>query len=104
MKMKLVTIKDDYADEFNVVGQRFFEDDKFDKFVKELKNYNNEITICFGTNEYLEFYNGNDVFNHIRVVDVDEVPKNLHILQLDQFNLFEKLFCKILSDDDDEEF
>ncbi len=86
--MKLVTFTADYADEFDITGQKFFEDSEYELFKTSLENYENEISIGFGTNEYVEFENGQDVLECFKVVDVKEVPEILGLLELDQFEMF----------------
>ena len=83
--MILVKFNDNYADEFDVGGFRFYEEkewNKYKKLVKEKIKFPKEAS--FGTNEFIEYNSAEDYFKCTEVKKLSE----------EEYNFLVKLFGK----------
>ena len=69
----LMTFSKYYYSEFNVEGFSVIETfQDLDEISNTIENYENPIEIYFGTNQYFEFENGEDIWNYIEVVRITD--------------------------------
>lgn len=62
-----------YSSEFSVEGFSVVETPhELDNISITIRNYENPIEIYFGTNQYFEFENGEDIWNYIEVVRITD--------------------------------
>jgi len=61
-----------WADEFGIESYSILEKPEFEKLKAYLKTIKTPITKCFGTNEEIEFENGQEVLDSIELEDISE--------------------------------
>lgn len=66
----LVKFEDNWADEMNVEGFNIFTKEEWETFKTKLENKQSEFQVCIGTNEELEYSNGNDCLRHMTVSEI----------------------------------
>lgn len=69
----LMTFSKYYYSEFSVRGFSVIETfQDLDEISNTIRNYENPIEIYFGTNQYFEFENGEDIWNYIEVMRITD--------------------------------
>jgi len=82
--MFLVKTKYDWADEMDVEGFFLMTPGEYDYFIKEVEAIEYPIEWYIGTNEFITFYEADDIFKEFDV----------QVLNLEQAELIKKLFVK----------
>jgi len=65
MSKVLVSISKDYADEFEVTGFAIFKNKEWKKLEKECLKKKKPFSVSFGSNQELEFENGEDLIDSL---------------------------------------
>jgi len=69
-KNYLATFSGNYADEFDMSEFMTMKGDEVISIIEVLKTYDDEISICFGTNEELQFEDGDDLLSQISIREI----------------------------------
>jgi len=67
MSYKLVKFQKDYADEFDVFGMRLMSNEEYKEYLLSAKNVSYPKEMYFGTNEFVDFFNFEDLKNSLTV-------------------------------------
>ena len=67
MSKVLVTYNGNWADEMNISAISIFDKSQWDKIKNFANGYKNGISVCIGTNEEVEFTDGNDWLSNMEV-------------------------------------
>lgn len=77
MSKVLVTYNSNWADEMDISAFRIFDKPDWDAIEKFAKEYKNEICVCIGTNEEVEFTDGNDWLSKMEVKVITDKDANI---------------------------
>jgi hypothetical protein len=106
-KNYLLTFKGNYADEFYMSDFTTMKGDDVLDIIEQVKSYEDEISICFGTNEDLTFEDGNELLGKISIKEItDEESAVLDRLfggafgDANVFNYLSDITSEIDEDDD----
>ena len=72
MSKVLVTYNGNWADEMDISAIHIFDKADWDKVVAFAKSYKSEISVCIGTNEEVEFDNGNDWLRNMEAKSISD--------------------------------
>lgn len=72
MKNVLIEFNDNWADEMDVSGFSVCTIEEWEKNKALIEAYTGEIILCIGTNEELEFDNGNDFLSHLTITEISD--------------------------------
>lgn len=100
-----VTCSTNWADEMDIIGQSIFTKDAWKEFENKLKERTESIEICIGTNEYLNFSNGQRFLDRCVVQDIPKEHSDIieQYARLDPFELFYYVLYNEDEEFDDEE-
>jgi hypothetical protein len=76
-KNYLATFSGNYADEFDMSEFMTMKGDEIISIIELLKSYEDEIEICFGTNEDLQFEDGDDLLSQISIKEISDAEADV---------------------------
>jgi len=68
----LLEFSDNYADEFDIDGLVIMTGDELDEYKNRVLNIKGHIERYFGTNEFVEYNNGRDYLNGLRITEINK--------------------------------
>ena len=57
-----------WADEMNIYGFKIVEETEFDEWIEHMKNVKKPFTVCIGTNEEIDYDNGNHLIGEVGAI------------------------------------
>lgn len=77
MKNVLIEFNGNWADEIDVCGFSVKTTEEWEKDKALIEAYEREIILCIGTNEELEFENGQDFLNCLTVTEISDASEKV---------------------------